>query len=242
MDSLKFIKSGGGQQTTSLEVKTGDGLHFTFRSVNKDNANILPPFLKLSFLRPFLRDQASALNPFAAPVVCRLMGGLDIIHPNSQIYIIPVTNDPDTISSVFAGQAVLFEEELGKSWRDNPRFDNAKRVVKTEDMLTELRAGQVHLDAGGYIRCRLLDFLISDWDRHSKQWKWSIYNINDQQIAKPVPIDRDMAFCNYADGMASKLVMIFNNKFQSFLKEPIECRSTDQKFPLAGPGFVKRCR
>ncbi|MEM1407932.1 MAG: hypothetical protein AAGG59_14225, partial [Bacteroidota bacterium] len=68
------------------------------------------------------------------------------------------------------------------------------------------------IDARLFLRCRLFDFLVSDWDRHGKQWKWGIYS----GMAKPIPIDRDMAFCKYEDGWASKVVRLFNNKFQSY--------------------------
>ena len=221
LDTLKFVKAGGGQQTTSLEVKTPKGLHFTFRSVNKDNANVLPKALKFSFFWPFLRDQASALNPFAAPVVSKLLERLDIYHPHAQVYVIPYKHKPDTVISTLGGQAIAFEEELGKSWAGHPRFGNAYQILKTEALLAKLRSGEIRLDTAQYIRCRLFDFLISDWDRHEKQWKWGIYQQEEEWIAKPIPIDRDMAFCRFDDGWASRVVRVFNNKFQSFRQAPM---------------------
>ena len=221
LDSLRFVKLGGGQQTTSLEVKKKKGPHFTLRSINKDNANVLPSLLKSSFLRPFLRDQASALNPFAAPVVADLLGELGISRPNSRVYVIPYQQEPDTIISTLGGQAITLEEELGKSWAGHPRFGYAVQILKTEALLAKLRAGEIRLDIAQYIRCRLFDFLVSDWDRHEKQWKWSTHDQQGTTVARPIPIDRDMALCRFDDGWASQVVRIFNNKFQSFRPAPM---------------------
>lgn len=215
-DSIHFLKTGGGQQTKSVEVKNTDGQHFAFRSINKDNSNVLPDILKYSFLRPFLRDQACAMNPYAAPVASSLMSDLGIWHPKAEIYIIPYRQNKDSLTLTFAGQGVLLEEEIDKSWKHHPRFDSASRILKTTSLLEKVTSGSsLSIDTIAYIRCRLFDFLISDWDRHERQWKWLVFNGK----AVPVPIDRDMAFCKYDDGMASKLVRVFNNKFQSFTKD-----------------------
>ncbi|TRX62085.1 hypothetical protein FNH22_01835 [Fulvivirga sp. M361] len=222
LDTMQFIKSGGGQQTTSLEVENKNGMHYTFRSVDKDNAKILPNLLKKSFLRPFLRDQASAINPYATVVLNQFMNRLGILHPNPTIYVIPYTEKKDSVTQVFAGQTVLLEEEIGKSWIDHSEFDYPKRLIKTEPMLAALQNKEVYLDTAMYIKCRLFDFVVSDWDRHEKQWKWGIYPSGTQKVVRPIPIDRDMALCMYRDGLVSKLVMLANNKFQSFDSGPMK--------------------
>ena len=122
LDTLEFVKTGGGQQTTSVEVRNKEKLHYSFRSVDKDNANVLPNFLKGSFLRPFLRDQASAINPFAAPVVSVLLDSLEIPHPEPTLYLLPYRIDQDSISSILGGEPVVMVEELNKHWTGKSRF------------------------------------------------------------------------------------------------------------------------
>ncbi|MEM1408400.1 MAG: hypothetical protein AAGG59_16575, partial [Bacteroidota bacterium] len=189
LDTLTFVKTGGGQQTTSVELKDRNKKRYAFRSVNKDNSNALPSFLHPSLVRPFIRDQASALNPYSGPVVARLLSSLDIAHPEPVIYVIPYREPVDSTIITLAGEVVIMEEELNKRWVGSPKFGRPEQILSTDNMFTLFQDGELEIDARLFLRCRLFDFLVSDWDRHGKQWKWGIYS----GMAKPIPIDRDMA-------------------------------------------------
>ncbi len=56
------------------------------------------------------------------------------------------------------------------------------------------------LDEASYIRARLFDMLIGDWDRHEDQWRWASFKENGKTIYRPIPRDRDQAFSIMADG------------------------------------------
>ena len=47
------------------------------------------------------------------------------------------------------------------------------------------------------LKARLIDILIGDRDRHSDQWKWAAYYKDGIRYWKPIPRDRDFAFCLY---------------------------------------------
>ncbi|MEM8567858.1 MAG: hypothetical protein AAGF85_15455 [Bacteroidota bacterium] len=229
MDSLTFVKIGGGQQTTSVELKSISKKRYSFRSVNKDNSNALPVFLRASFIRPFIRDQASALNPYSGPVVAELLEALNIQHPTPIIYYLPYNQGSDSTNAVLGGEVVTLAEELHKKWAEDVRFDRPDKILNTDDMFVLKQKGEIEIDRQLYIRCRLFDFLLSDWDRHERQWKWGLYG----RIAQPIPIDRDMAFCKFNDGWASKIVRVFNNKFQSFDKNEFNIKGlTRNSLPL----------
>lgn len=218
MDTLDFVKTGGGQQTTSVELKDQHKKRYSFRSINKDNSNALPSILKKSIARPFIRDQASALNPYSGPVVSRLLDALNIPHPEPIIYFLPYHEPPDSTILILGGEVVTIVEELNKRWVGSEKFGMPDQILSTNNMLASVESGKLKIDKQLYVRCRLFDFLVSDWDRHEKQWKWGIYG----KIARPIPIDRDMAFCKFDDGWASQIVRIFNNKFQSYTSDKLQ--------------------
>jgi hypothetical protein len=56
------------------------------------------------------------------------------------------------------------------------------------------------VDQQEYLRGRLLDNVIGDWDRHFDQWKWGTRDTGKGKLYYPVPRDRDQAFFN-SDGM-----------------------------------------
>ena len=62
------------------------------------------------------------------------------------------------------------------------------------------------MDEESYIRARLFDMLIGDWDRHYDQWRWAEYKQENKTIYKPIPRDRDQAFTKY-DGAALAIIM-----------------------------------
>ncbi|MGB3776388.1 MAG: phosphoesterase, partial [Leeuwenhoekiella sp.] len=62
------------------------------------------------------------------------------------------------------------------------------------------------VDEKAYIRARIFDMLIGDWDRDSDQWKWAEYKRNDgKNVFVPIPRDRDQVFTNF-DGTVLDVV------------------------------------
>lgn len=212
-DTLKF---SGSQQTIGIDVEDASKRVWSIRSVNKDQANALPGILQPSILRPMIRDQAAALNPYGALVVPVLAEAINIHHTNPKLYIFPYDPDLNRYNNRMAGRLVLMEEEADESWNKEPEFRGALQLMDTEDMLDTARAANIPIDTMLYARSRLLDMLISDWDRHEGNWEWALVEEQGQHLFQPVPVDRDMAFYNYTDGTFTQGVLLINNKFQSF--------------------------
>ena len=49
-------------------------------------------------------------------------------------------------------------------------------------------------DEEAFIKCRLLDMLIADYDRHPGNWKWLGYKTEKGMFYTPFPKDRDKVF------------------------------------------------
>ncbi|MEJ2005624.1 MAG: hypothetical protein P8X57_11815, partial [Cyclobacteriaceae bacterium] len=95
----------------------------------------------------------------------------------------------------------------------------AVEIIDTDELLERLN-DDLTADAVSYAYCRLFDILISDWDRHGDQWVWAVDSSN---VAHPIPLDRDMTFYQFDDGLINKMALLINPKFQSFdstLKNP----------------------
>ena len=56
------------------------------------------------------------------------------------------------------------------------------------------------IDEVAYVRARLFDLLIGDWDRHDDQWRWAEFKEDGKNIYRPVPRDRDQPFSIMDDG------------------------------------------
>ncbi|ELR68685.1 hypothetical protein C900_05948 [Fulvivirga imtechensis AK7] len=215
---LEFLEMGGGQQTVSAEFRSHDGYTYTLRSVDKDQAQALPLFLRYSAIRPLFRDQAAALNPFAALIAHQLEEKAGILHTQPRMYLIPYDSTMnETPLYHVAGRVMILEEEPDSTWVGNIAFASPQKIISSKEMLSGLSSNELTADSLEYLKCRLLDMLMSDWDRHGGQWKWAVFsNSTGQSICRPIAMDRDMAFYQFNDGLMNKFALLINNKFQSF--------------------------
>ena len=216
-DTIKFdiTRMGGGQQTTSFKMIDNYGRNFTLRSVNKDQANAVPGWLRKTGIRTLFRDQASALHPFGAPVVAALADAAEIPHTDPKLVFVPHNQHvPDSFEIEVANRIMLLEVEPNKSWDHQGLVGPESIVVSSKKLIKMYQSGLVKVDHVNYAYCRTFDVLIGDWDRHARQWKWVIDTTS--MIAQPYPVDRDMAFYKFNDGVINQLALHVNNKFQSF--------------------------
>lgn len=215
---LEFLEMGGGQQTISAELRSPKDQTYTLRSVDKDQAQALPLLLQYSAIRPLFRDQAAALNPFAALIAHQLEKHAGILHTRPSMYLIPYDSTMDeTPLYHLAGRVMILEEEPDSTWVGNIVFSSPQEIISSEEMYMRLQSKELTVDAQEYLKCRLLDMAISDWDRHEGQWKWAVFTSNTgKRICRPIAMDRDMAFYCFNDGLMNKFALLLNNKFQSF--------------------------
>jgi len=71
----------------------------------------------------------------------------------------------------------------------------------------------VRVDARAYLRARLLDMLIGDWDRHQLQFRWA--RLRGSELLQPVAEDRDQAFAKF-DGALLAVARVGQSRFVNF--------------------------
>ncbi|MDO3640853.1 BamA/TamA family outer membrane protein [Mucilaginibacter sp. L3T2-6] len=207
---LKIEQRGGGMQTKSLRLKDPNGQEWVLRTIQKYPEKVLPPNLRKTIAKDIIQDQISAEHPFSALVVPPLAQALGIPHAHPQIVYVP--DDPafGKYRKDFANQVFLFEE---REPLDADKTDNTEKVEKKiqED-------NDTHANQALFLRARLLDFLLGDWDRHEDQWRWEKKTDSlGGTVYEPVPRDRDQVFYG-TSGVLPWLVSrhLLMSKFQSF--------------------------
>lgn len=185
---LKITERGGGMQTKSLRLKDSEGHEWVLRTVQKNPEKTLPEDLRKTFVKDIVQDQISAEHPFAFLVVPPLADAVGVPHANPQIVYVP--DDPafGKYRKDFAKQVFLFEE------REPLDIDKTDNTDKVDDKLQEDHDNYV--DQKTFLRARLLDMILGDWDRHSDQWRWERIKTGDGIKYEPVPRDRDQVFYN----------------------------------------------
>lgn len=208
---------GGGMQTIGMDMISTEGKAYDLRSVNKDQSKALPVWLQYSYARVMFRDQVAALNPYASLVIPTLAEAVGIMHSNPLLVFVPYDSGMDEeFANAMAGRLAIIEEKPDETWANSPVFNKALRILDTEVMMNEAKARGIAIDTTMFLRCRLFDIFINDWDRHQGQWEWGLVNKDGQKIYQPIPKDRDMAFYKFNEGFLSFIALMINPKFQSF--------------------------
>jgi hypothetical protein len=181
---LITIREGGGNQTHSLRLKDKTGMEWVLRSVEKYPDAILPEELKETFVSEIVTDAMSAQHPYSALVVPPIANAIGIPHAHPIIGIVAPDSVLGNYAKLFEGKICLLEERepTGKS----------VSYIEMQEQLDSTNNNS--FDSTSFLKARILDVFIGDWDRHGDQWR---FTAEDNEFGKkyiPVPRDRDQVF------------------------------------------------
>lgn len=193
---LTPTEKGGGQQTKALKFKGGDGKEYKFRSLDKDPKKTLPPELQESIAKDIIQDQISSSNPYAGFVVNSILDAAGVNHSDYTLVILPKDPLLGEYQNEFGGLLGMMEIVP-----DEAQFEGSDKVISTVKLLDRLnKEFDESVDSRSFLKARLLDIFLGDWDRHKDQWKWIRYKDGDKKVYQPFPLDRDQAFAKF-DGL-----------------------------------------
>lgn len=195
---LAPVERGGGMQTISLRFRAGDGREYNFRSVDKDQTGGLHPDFQNTLVDRIAQDQVSSKHPAGALIATALLDAAGVLNPAPEIFVMPDDPRLGEFREEFAGMLGFIEVHPNEGPDDQPLFANAEVVAGAERLLEHIEESPRHrADSREYLKARLMDLFIGDWDRHLGQWRWARYGNEDAYRWVPVPEDRDNAFSDY---------------------------------------------
>ncbi|TDH27306.1 hypothetical protein EXU57_06870 [Segetibacter sp. 3557_3] len=203
---LTPVKAGGGNQTKSLQVVTRDKKTYTIRSVNKTLGKVLPEEFLGTFIEDLVDDKVSMSHPYASAAASHLAGKANLFHTNPSFVYMPKQKAIDTFRQ-FGNEVYLFEQKLSGDWKGAANLGNFGDFIGTDDLLEKMFAdNNIRINQLSFIKHRLFDMLINDWDRHEKQWEWGTRDESKVKVYYNVPQDRDQAFFKYNGVLLSTLI------------------------------------
>jgi hypothetical protein len=120
-----------------------------------------------------------------------MLDAAKVLHSVPAIYALPDDPALGAFRQQFANQVGTFE-----IWSGTPGFGGTTRTIDGEEMWKELRRSpEVRPDSRAFLKERLLDQLMGDWDRHRDQFRWG--QVPGQERWQPIPEDRDFAFARF---------------------------------------------
>jgi hypothetical protein len=191
-------KLGGGHQTSSLHLLAKNGQNYTLRSVDKRLGKVLPQAFKGTWIERQVNDEVSMSNPYGALTIPIMAQSAGIYHTNPEIFYLPKQAALDSFNDKVGNNVYLFEQRLKGDWHNAPNLGNFDKFYKTEEVMQKIEdKPENRADQKTFLKDRLFDIFIGDWDRHEDQWAWGEVKSGDYKIYVPVPEDRDQAFSKH---------------------------------------------
>ncbi|HEY1009353.1 MAG TPA: metallophosphoesterase, partial [Daejeonella sp.] len=213
---LTPVKLGGGKQTTSLQMEGKDKNLYQFRTVAKNPAALLPEGFLKTFAEDLIQDQISSAHPYGALMIPDMAKAVGIYHTNPELVYMPYSTLLGPYIQQVGGKLGIIEVRPDEDLSDFSSFGNAKNAVGTPKMYEELKDDNDNeVDQEMFLKSRLFDILIGDWDRHEDQWRWAEFKKQHGVIFRPIPRDRDQAFTKF-DGLIPRFVSKVLPDIQSF--------------------------
>ncbi|MDB5270299.1 MAG: hypothetical protein JWP58_3339 [Hymenobacter sp.] len=218
---LRPGKSGGGYQSISMTLEGTQEREYALRALDKEPSKTLPKVLRLTFVLNVVRDATSAANPYGALTVPPLAQAAGVPHTRPRLVYVR-TDDAGlgTKSERFQGKVALLEEKYEVLASRTPDLAGATAFVGGENMLKNVYAHPSYaIDQPGFLRARLLDIWIGDWDRHEGQWAWAAFAEPGGRVRyQGIPKDRDQVYFRFDDGMVPWLAArpFIAPQFQTF--------------------------
>lgn len=192
---LTVSKEGGGHQTKTLRVKDKNNKEYALRSLSKTLGAVLPEDFKGTFIEKQVNDEVTMSNPYGAAIVPVLAEAAKVYHTNPVFVYLPQQPALDTFNEKYGNNLYLFEQKPSGDWSNANNLGNFSEFFNTDDVIKKLLGDDNYsIDQKTFIRCRIFDWFINDWDRHEDQWAWGERKLNDKILFVPVPQDRDQAF------------------------------------------------
>ncbi|HEA22289.1 MAG TPA: metallophosphatase [Pricia antarctica] len=212
-NNVRPISEGGGTQSRSLRLIDDNEHEYTLRALRKSavqflqttamNEHYVEEYLKNTVAERVLLDFYTTSHPYAQFAMPKLSQAIDILHANPKIYYVPKQKGLGIYSEKYGDALFMLEEHVGDENKDFEIFGTPDDILSTADLRLELRETKdAFVDEPSYIRARLFDHLVGNWDRHQDQWRWAEYETADgKKRYEPIPRDWDQAFPKY-DGTA----------------------------------------
>jgi len=155
---------------------------------------------KDTFLGDFIREAYTIQHPYTFIASDYLASVSGLYSANPQIYNVS-KSDTDTIAD-----GTDIKDKLVSIY-ELPNLNSQRVISNAEQLLDRLHENNIYdVDRELYIRARLFDMLIGDWNKIPENWNWISRNEKDSTFYMPVVLDRSYAYTK-VDGWAFRQLL-----------------------------------
>jgi len=170
---LTPVRQVGQAQSLGLALRSADGRSYTFRSLYKEPERMLPEELREGLPGYILRDMTAGTHPAAGVIFAGLADAAGIPHTAPRLVVMPDDAALGTFRQTFAGHVGTIEEYPLAGAGGTPGFLGATEIISSTEMWKRwMEDPGNRLDSRAYLRSRVLELFVDNYDRHRGQWRW----------------------------------------------------------------------
>ncbi len=229
---LKVMRAGGGHQTRSLRLEDKDGKTYNMRALKKSAVQFLQTviikdkIIENDFINTIpedlILDFYTAAHPYGAFTIPKLAEAADILHTNPKLYYVPKQKALGNFNAEYGNELYMIVERPDETFTGEI-FNYPDDMESSDDLIAKLREDEKYmLDEKAFVRARVFDMLVGDWDRHADQWRFTEHKNEDGTVTyEPIPRDRDQVYSKFDGALLNLARTLFNTaqQFQVYGKE-----------------------
>lgn len=226
---LTVIRETSGTDYNALLLTDAKGNKYRMRKMAKnalktsreivfeDNNN---PSEEVETEAPVIKGQSlgfyTASHPYAEMAIPDLAKAVGVFHTTPQLFYVPKQKNLGNYNENFGDDLYLISVAPSEKSEGEELFEYPDDVNTTDDILIKMRkTGDVFVDEENYIKSRLFDMLIGDWDREPDHWQWAkYYNQYKHNVFVPIPTNRDDAFSSFEGNILDITQSLFSGTKQ----------------------------
>ena len=211
---LKPYEKGGGNESKTFHLRNKDGKEYTLHSIRKTRSAVMPSELENTFVEDIVNDAISLSYPYGAFALPVMLENAGIYHPVPTLVYVPRQVALDTFNKKYGNNLYLLEQRVKGDWSESDNLGNFKDYIKSDKVIQKLMDDNKNVvDQHVFIKARLFDMLVADWDRHKENWTWGKADSGDEVIYKSVPHDRDQAFFSHNGILIDRIISVAKLRF-----------------------------
>lgn len=209
---LTPLRLGGGKQTVSLRLEAKNGKVYQARSLKKDPEKSMPVSLRIEPFENVVEYYFMAANPLGFMAVTPLEKAANVLHTTPTLMHLPKQVALAPYNDEIGDELVQVSERADENWEEKESYGYSDNIISSSKMIDKIHSNKGTADAEMFLRARLVDYLVNDWDRHADQWRWAEKEVNGNKTYLPIPRDRDQVFSKF-DGIVMKFLRPYATDF-----------------------------
>lgn len=161
----------------------------------------------------------TASHPFAEMAIPDMAETIGVFYTTPRLFYVPKQKNLGDFNTDFGDGLYMISIEPTEQSEGEELFEYPDDVETTDDIFIKIRkTGNVFVDEENYIKSRLFDMLIGNWDREPNHWQWAKYSRQSRaDVFVPIPTNRDNAFSSFEGNILDITRSLFGGTKQAHI-------------------------